>query len=190
MPRFTDDQGESWEIKITAGTIKELLDSDLKIDLGKPDEGDPPLATRFDTDIALKVDLIHEVCRAQCEARGLKPIDFAHRLAGESLAAADAAFKEAWRDFFLPCRVDLAQVIERSRAWAAQLARTRAAKLSSAEHEEAMQRVLRVMNEEFDSDLNAPEQEIREAIRSALKRPGKPAADWRPSPAANPSQER
>ena len=179
MARFIDAKGETWEIDITAGTIKEVAASELKVDLGKPDEGDPPLITRFNTDVEFIVDLLYEVCRKQCDERGLKPIDFAHRLKGESLADAHRAFRESWCDFFL-FRPDLAEVIRRAGAWTQKLAETRLAKMASPEYDAAVEKALAAVNALFDEELGEAPQRIKETMRRPA--PGRSAANLPESP--------
>jgi len=186
MARFTDAAAEEWEIDITAGTIKQLLQSELKIDLGKPDEGDPPLVTRVHNDVGFLVDLLWELCREQCEAREIKPIDFARRLKGEALAGAYVALKESWADFFRCLRPDLAEVIERAGAWAEKLAASRVAKMQGPGYEEAVNKALAAAEAVLDEELAA----APERVRDVMRRPGKSAASSPPSPDVIPLPER
>lgn len=99
MKQFKDAKGETWSVTVNGGTIKRALDV-LKVDLGDPLAGKPPLLTRFDTDIAFKVDLIYVACLPEAEKRGVKDVEFAERLEGDALYAASEAFLEALADFF------------------------------------------------------------------------------------------
>lgn len=99
MPEFKDSKGERWQVTITGGTVKRCLDL-LQVDIGEPLQGDPPLLTRFDLDIAFKVDLIYVVCKPQADERSLSDVEFAERLEGDALFHASEAFTGAWELFF------------------------------------------------------------------------------------------
>jgi len=99
MKQFTDAKDDTWNLVINGGTIKRALDL-LKVDLGDPLAGDPPLLTRFDTQIALKVDLLYVACMPEAQKREISDIEFAERLEGEALYGASEAFLEALVDFF------------------------------------------------------------------------------------------
>ena len=115
MPDFTDSKQTVWEIAVNGATIKRAL-AELGVDLGKPLEGDPPLLTRFDTDLAFKVDLLFVVCLPQARAREISDEQFAERLEGEALYRASTAFFDAWQAFFLSLRrKDLAAAIAKER---------------------------------------------------------------------------
>lgn len=113
MPDFKDAKGDRWNVAVTGATIKRCLEGPLKVDLGAPLDGDPPLLTRFDQDIAFKVDLLCRVLLPQIEERGLTERQFADRLEGDALYHANQAFMEAWASFFHPLRVDLARAIQK-----------------------------------------------------------------------------
>ena len=130
-------------------------------------------------DVEFMVDLLYEVCRKQCDERGLKPIDFAHRLKGESLADAHRAFRESWADFFL-FRPDLAEVIRRAGIWAEKLAETRVAKMKAPEYDAAMEKALAAVNALFDEELGEAPQRVTTAMRRPA--PGRSVANSPPSP--------
>lgn len=165
MARFTDSDGETWEVQVTGATIKALLGDPLRIDLGKPDEGEPPLITRYDLDIAFKVDVLYEVLREQCDAREINGLEFARRLKGNSLADANEAFLSEWRDFFLPLRPDLAAVIEKAREFAAELMETRRAKMESPEYDRSKDQAIAAYSSALDAKLESAGEEMTEALR-------------------------
>jgi hypothetical protein len=116
MPQFKDAKGEAWTVVVNGGTIKRALDR-LKVDLGDPLSGKPPLLTRFDIDIAFKVDLLYVACLPEAEKRGIADIEFAERLEGDALYAASEAFLEALSDFFQKLRrTHVVRAIEKQRA--------------------------------------------------------------------------
>lgn len=100
MKMFTDSHGEEWDVEITGAAVKRA-ERHLGIDLGRPQAGDQPWLTRFETDLAFKVDLIYVVCLSQIRDRGLNGEQFAERLAQEVLCDASIAFYAALTDFFL-----------------------------------------------------------------------------------------
>ena len=87
MPQFRDAKGDVWNVVINGGTIKRALDL-LKVDIGDPLAGNPPTLTRFDTDIAFKVDLLFVACLPEADSRGVADVEFAERLEGDALYAA------------------------------------------------------------------------------------------------------
>jgi hypothetical protein len=99
MPEFTDSTGQKWEVRVTGGTVKRASEK-LGVDIGEPLAGDPPLLTRFDIDIAFKVDLLFVVCMPEAEKREVSDVDFAELLEGDALYHASEAFTEAWALFF------------------------------------------------------------------------------------------
>jgi len=103
MPQFTDAKGDTWPVVVNGGTIKRAVDL-LKVDLGDPLSGKRPLLTRFDLDIAFKVDLLYVACLPEAEKRGVTDLEFAERLEGDALYAASEGFLEALTDFFRKLR--------------------------------------------------------------------------------------
>lgn len=99
MNQFKDSKGDTWSVTVNGGTIKRARDL-LKIDLGAPLEGDPPFLTRFDIDIALKVDVLFVVCLPEAKERQVSDVEFAGRLEGDALYEASKAFWETLADFF------------------------------------------------------------------------------------------
>lgn len=162
MHRFTDAKGEEWDVEITGATVKQLLGDPLHIDLGRPDEGDPPLVTRWDLDIAFKVDVLFETLRDRCKARGIDGLEFARRLKGESLARANDAFLEEWRDFFLPLRPDLAKVIAAARDFTQELMEVKRRTLEGPEFQRGKEQALRAFSDALTKKLNELAEEMRE----------------------------
>ena len=177
MREFTDSNKRLWKITVNGGTIKRVLDSPLKVDLGKPLEGSPPLMTRMDTDVVFLIDLLYVILQPQIEALELSEIEFAEGLAGEALKAAHDAWMEDWADFFRALgRTDLAQaIVEQVRM----IDETMAKRTQSVTH------VAHAVAMKLD-EANVPE-EIEKAIKRL--RLGRPSASSPRSPDATPSPE-
>lgn len=185
MKEFKDSTGQVWEIRISAGTLKRLLEAKFP-DIGKPDEGDPPLITKWDLDIAFKVDLIHEVLRPKCQELGIEPLEFADRLEGEALARANNAFLEEWANFCRPLRPDLARVIEESQGFARKVMETRIGKMDSQQFQEAKEKMLGSLGAAIDDALAVADEKVRGSLQDRL---GSSASDSPGSPDASPSRE-
>jgi hypothetical protein len=140
MHQFTDSKNETWEIRITAGTVKRCADL-LRVDIGDPTRGDPPLMTRIDTDICFMVDLLYVVCKPEADARNISDIQFAERLEGEALFAAHEAFFEDLADFFRSLRKgNFAEALARQRQLAQQSAAAGERALGSETTKQAIDR--------------------------------------------------
>jgi len=113
VKQFKESKGDTWTITVNGGTVKRALDL-LKVDLGDPLAGSPPLLTRFDMDIGFKVDLIYVACMPKADKRAVTDVQFAERLEGDALYAASEAFLEALADFFQRLRrTHILRAIER-----------------------------------------------------------------------------
>lgn len=113
MQPFKDSTGHEWAITIDGGLIKQVF-AELEVDLGQPSAGDPPLLTRFCTDVIFLVDLLWLACRGQAKELGLTDIEFAGRLQGDTLRTARDALSREWSDFFQSLgREDQVQAIAR-----------------------------------------------------------------------------
>jgi len=172
MREFTDAKGDHWTVDVTAGTLRRvqqlLKDQYGNVDLGEPLEGKPPLLTRFDVEIAFKVDLLYAVLKPQLDERGVSDLEFAERLSGDALFHASEAFMEAWADFFRSLRRPyLTAAIEKERQQAAKIW----AKGKELVRSEALQRKL-------DGDL----EELGSSVLSSLRSPG---ATRSPEPSAS-----
>lgn len=157
MKQFKDAKGETWSITINGGTIKRAMDL-LKVDLGEPLGGTPPFITRFDTNIAFKVDVLYVVCLPEADRRGIKDADFAERLEGDSLYEASRAFWEALTDFFQ--RLRQTHVVR-----AIQKQSEVVAKAYSMADET-------IASEAFDAKINSELAELGESFASTLQSPG------------------
>ena len=100
MASFRDSLDYLWEVEINGGSVKRAKNL-LGIDLGRPTAGDPPWLTRFETDIAFKVDLLYVILRPQVVELGWSEEEFAGLLGGEVLREASVAVYQAMTDFFL-----------------------------------------------------------------------------------------
>lgn len=100
MASFRDSLDHLWEVEINGGAVKRAKNL-LGIDLGRPTAGDPPWLTRFETDLAFKVDLLYVILRPQVVDLGWSEEEFAGLLGGDVLREASAAVYQAMTDFFL-----------------------------------------------------------------------------------------
>lgn len=157
MRQFKDAKGETWTVTVNGGTIKRALDL-LKVDLGDPLAGDPPLLTRFDTDIAFKVDLLFVACLPEADKRGVKDIEFAERLEGEALYAASEAFLEALSDFFQSLhRTHIVRAIEKQRELVRRAVQTAEGVIASDEFDAKFDAELEELGRSFVNSLQSPE---------------------------------
>lgn len=99
MPIFKDSHGAEWDVDITGGTVRRARIL-LKIDIGKPRDGDDPWLVRFEQDIEFKVNLLYVVCLPQIRQRELTDEQFAERLRGKHIREASIAFFASLTDFF------------------------------------------------------------------------------------------
>jgi len=175
MKTFTDSTDEKWEISITAGTLKRAADL-LGVDLGQPYAGEPPLMTRATTDLVFLVDLLWAICCPQAQARELTDVQFAERLGGEAIRAANDAFLDEWSLFFRSLnRPELVQAIDKMRT-----IQRREIELAADE----------IASKNFDErrDAEMAKQRRRGRLSPAdLTPPGGPVASSPPSPAAGPT---
>lgn len=156
MPQFRDAKGDVWSVVVNGGTVKRALDL-LKVDVGDPLSGDPPLLTRFDTDIVFKVDLLYVVCLPETEKRGVTDVEFAERLEGDALYAASEAFLEGLADFFQKLRrTHVVRAIERQREIVARGVEMADRTIASAEFGRRIEQELVTLGESFASLLQSP----------------------------------
>ena len=157
MKQFTDSKGDTWTVAVNGGTVKRAMDL-LKVDLGDPLAGNPPLLTRFDMDIAFKVDLLYVVCKPEAEKRGVKDVEFAERLEGDVLYAASEAFLEDLADFFQKLRrTHVVRAIGKQREVV-----TRAVQMAEAT----------LASDEFDAKIDAELAGLGESFANLLRSPG------------------
>ena len=113
MHSFADSTGNTWIINITIGAAKRVRDL-AGVDLLALTEGDPPLMTHLETDIALLCDVIFAIVRPQAEKININDTQFAELLGGEVIRTAHDAFWSALLDFFRSLgREDTARAIEK-----------------------------------------------------------------------------
>jgi hypothetical protein len=156
MPQFKDAKGDAWSVIVNGGTIKRALDL-LKVDLGDPLAGTPPLLTRFDTDIVFKVDLLYVACLPEAEKRGVSDLEFAERLEGDALYAASEAFLEALSDFFQKLRrTHVVRAVAKQRELVARAVEVTERTIGSPEFDEAVERKFTELGESYASLLRSP----------------------------------
>jgi len=156
MPQFKDAKGDVWNIVVNGGTIKRALDL-LKVDVGDPLAGDPPLLMRFDTDIAFKVDLLFVACLPEADKRGIEDAEFAERLEGDALYCASEAFLEALSGFF-QClrRTHVVRAIEKQREVVARAIEMADQTLASDQFDKRIDTELAELGESFASLVRSP----------------------------------
>lgn len=114
---FKDSKNNTWEISLNFGSIKRLKDSELAIDLLDLEGGEPPLITRFATDIYLLVNTIYVLVKPQCDSQNVSDTQFGENLGGDVILAAQNAFYQELQDFFLKCgRPDRVKAIAAQKA--------------------------------------------------------------------------
>lgn len=157
MRQFKDAKRETWTVVVNGGTIKRALDL-LKVDLGNPLSGKPPLLTRFDTDIAFKVDLIYVACLPEAEKRSVTDLEFADRLEGDALYAASEGLLEALSDFFQKLhRTEVVTAIRREREMVARAMEMVDQALTGEEFNEQIDKELTELGESCASLLQSQE---------------------------------
>jgi hypothetical protein len=100
MKTFTDNMDRKWNVEIVYQTIRRVRDA-LKINLAEPDEGDPPLASRLQSDLCLFCDVLYVICKPQADALNVTDEEFGRALGGKAILGARAALFEEYADFFL-----------------------------------------------------------------------------------------
>lgn len=115
MPQFTDAKGGSWDVVLTLGAFKRVLDfSDKQIDLLAINEGSPPLIQNLINDPYTQGFVLYCVLKPSIVERGISEEQFAELLGGESLGAAVAALLKGLEDFFRSTgRVEAAAAIQK-----------------------------------------------------------------------------
>ena len=156
MVQFRDAKGDVWNVVVNGGTVKRALDL-LKVDIGDPLAGKLPTLTRFDTDIAFKVDLLFVVCLPEADGRGVSDVEFAERLEGDALYAASEAFLEALADFFQKLRrTHVVRAIERQREIVVRGVEMADRTIASNEFGQRIDSELEALGESFASLLQSP----------------------------------
>jgi len=154
MPDFKDAKGDRWDVAITGGTIKRCLDK-LGVDLGRPLIGDDPPLTRFQADLAFRVDVIYVICLPEAEGRGLEAEAFAERLGGETLYAASQAVLEAWALFFRSLRRPEGEAIDQAARVETEIYDVAAAHFSGPGLAAALDREVESLRAELLADLQS-----------------------------------
>jgi len=157
MKQFTDSKGDTWDIEVNGGTVKRVSDL-LEIDLGQPLSGDPPLITRFDTDIVFKVNLLCAVCHTQIVGRNVGEVEFAERLSGKALQSASDVFWQELALFFLSLgRKEVVGVMRKQREIVSDAIRRATEAIESGALEEAVSKELAALGDSAASTPQSPE---------------------------------
>jgi len=151
--KFKDAKGREWEIAVTYGLCRrlkvELAEKQIDllepllprgVDPKSPDATQPAagqhasLFTELQTDIPLFYDVLEAIVAPQLKAAGIDrdgDDGFGCAMAGDHIFAAQVAFFDEWRDFFLSLhRSEIAMAMEKSQAWWNKAVETMQMKLS------------------------------------------------------------
>lgn len=116
---FKDTEGREWLLRVEVNAIRRVR-SVHGIDLNQL-LGDQSVMQRLYVDVCLLVDVIHELCKPQCESREITAEQFGEGLSGDALEAATRAFGEALIEYLPPAKRRLMrQVVDASKAAEAQ----------------------------------------------------------------------
>lgn len=108
MHSFVDNQKRTWVMDVTFGSMKRVK-ALLDVDLGKLEEGDPPLLTRLGIDIILLCDVIFVLIKPQADKLKVTDKQWAEAMDGAPILAAQNALYEELQDFFRTAgRADIA----------------------------------------------------------------------------------
>ena len=99
MKSFNDNKGRRWDIDITIGAVKRVLDM-IKINLLEPDKGEVPVLQRLGTDEILLIDTIFAIISPQAKSLNVSDEEFGASIGGKAVMDAQEAFYEELADFF------------------------------------------------------------------------------------------
>jgi len=99
MKTFVDTAGRSWSIQLTIDSVKRVRGL-LGVNLLDLVSGEPPLLTRFGTDIVLLCDVIFVLVKPQADAAEITDEQFGIALGGEAILGAQSAFYDELISFF------------------------------------------------------------------------------------------
>jgi hypothetical protein len=120
MRLFKDSQGQDWTLSVSVGAIKRVralteLAGD-KIDLLRPEDGDPSLVERL-IDPLFVCDLVYCLVKPQADGLGIDDQAFGERMVGPAIGAAMTALYDELIDFFLSIgRTHLAELLKTHKA--------------------------------------------------------------------------
>lgn len=103
MLSFRDAQGDAWDIAINVGSL-ETIKGRTKINLWDEFAAGLEQFSRTLADPFAAASILHALCSAQAEARGLSPEQFFARLDGAALGAASEGLAQELLDFFQQAR--------------------------------------------------------------------------------------
>lgn len=99
MKSFVDTANRTWTIQMTVDAVKRVKNL-VGVNLLDIGGGDPPLLTRFGTDIMILCDVIYALIKPQADALGVTDEQFGASLGGEGILGAQSAFYEELISFF------------------------------------------------------------------------------------------
>lgn len=161
MSTFTDTAGRTWLIEITIDAIRRVRGL-LGADLLRLLEGEPPLLTRLQIDIELRLDVTFALLKPEADARGIDSEDFARAMGGQAIADAEDAFWRALVSFFQSLRrPETLQAIEKQQKMHAAALAAAAAKLEAIDIHHVARKI-----ESLDLDLDHPQTPGKTSIAS------------------------
>ncbi len=100
MPKFTDSQGDDWDVTVDINALKRI--KDLKdIDLGQPFQPpEDPVLYRICRDPLLAVDILYCVVKPQADERDMDSWEFGTALAGGAVRKGIDALMKGLVNFF------------------------------------------------------------------------------------------
>lgn len=99
MKVFTDKLNRKWEISLTIGSAKRVLDRQ-GVNLLEIEKGDPPLLTRIGTEEFLLAEILAILLEKQFEKAGINAEEIYDTFDDVTLCEAQNAFYEELIDFF------------------------------------------------------------------------------------------
>jgi hypothetical protein len=100
MRTFKDNQGRSWDISITAASLKRVKDL-LKIDLIENSTNEKEnIFFKVAENPVMLCDIVYVICKPQAEERKITDEQFGEAMGGDAIDEATTAFIEDLIDFF------------------------------------------------------------------------------------------
>lgn len=136
MPAFTDAERRQWVVHIDVNALRRVRD---RLDLNLMDIVGGPTLDRVAEDPVLLVDILYVLCEPAAAERGVSVEAFGESLRGDVLDAAVTALLEALADF-CPSQKGrlLRQLVEKGKAFEAQMLEAAEKRIASGEVERAM----------------------------------------------------
>ena len=155
MPRFKDEVGGDWNVKLDAPLIRKIR-KELNVDLADRED----TYNKLDADVCLLVDVLYVCCEDQCRAGNVTDIAFGKALVGDAIDRATEALLQAIDDFTPASKRSLPRLLAQKNAELRKKAEEIAlAKVSDPKVEEEL---IRAMMERMDEDLENAVTHVRQ----------------------------